>query len=265
VRIEAVICCVEYSDLLAAGLPHNLPHFDDLVVVTAPGDSHTRRLCKQWSIRYLETNVWWRDGSRFNKALGINHGLNHLTRSDWLLHLDADIVLPPRFRHMLANAELDKGSIHGADRVNCPSWEAWQDFLARPEIQYEWQYLVKPPRGWPLGARIAHGDYGGYAIPGFLQLWNVHSGITRYPTVPKGSAESSDILHSFQWDRPRRVLLPEVIAVHLESGRAKMGANWHGRTTPAFGPPGTPIPLMTGRRYTPNGSIYDGREEAVKA
>ncbi len=248
-RIEAVITCVHYADFLAATLPHNLPLLDDLVVVTSPEDRDTVRLCKRWSLRWLETNVWTRDGSTFNKSRGINHGLNHLGRHDWLLHMDADIVLPPRFRHLLANAELDPTCLYGIDRVNCPSYEAWRDFLANPEVQYEWQYLVKPPRHWPLGARIAHQDYGGYMPIGFFQLWHASSGVTRYPILQDGDAEHSDVLHAAQWDRPKRVLLPEILAVHLESEAAAMGANWKGRTTPPFGPHG--VRMMAAAKAAP--------------
>jgi hypothetical protein len=38
------------------------------------------------------------------------------------------------------------------------------------------------------------------------------------------------------WDRQFRVLLPEVVVLHLESEQAQQGANWRGRTTVPFGP-----------------------------
>jgi uncharacterized protein YukE len=44
------------------------------------------------------------------------------------------------------------------------------------------------------------------------------------------------MLFAMQWTRDRRHLIPEIIATHLESERAAMGANWNGRTTRAFGP-----------------------------
>lgn len=255
--IEAVCVCVNYSDFLAASLPFNLPLFDDIVIVTTPEDDATIRLCKRWGVRYVTTHVFTRDGSVFNKSRGINHGLNHLRRRDWLIHLDADTVLPPRFRHMLANAELDESSIYGVDRVNCPSYEEWAAFLANPEVQYEWQYLVKPPRGWRLGARLAHWDYGGYCPIGFFQMWHASSGVIRYPILDNGTAEHSDVLHAAQWDRPKRVLLPEVIAVHLESEPAKMGINWSGRKTRSFGPSRLATPEATAAPAMP-ARTYDG-------
>jgi hypothetical protein len=237
-RVEAVIVCVDYADFLSVTLPENLPHLDDLVIVTSPEDRATQTVCSRYGVRCIPTEVFRRDAaSKFNKSRAINHGLAHLCQTGWVLHLDADIVLPMRTRHMLANAELDPTVLYGMDRVNCPSYEEWAAFKARPEVQYEWRCLVKPPRNWPLGARIAHEDYGGYMPIGFAQLWNPgKSGVSRYPMKVDGNAEHTDVLHAAQWPRRRRALLPELIAIHLESEPAPMGANWGGRKTRRFGP-----------------------------
>ena len=118
--LEAVIVCVDYADFLAITLPYTLPLVDSVVVVTTPADKLTQRLCAKYSVRCLETDVFYRDqGTKFNKARGINHGLNHCQRRDWLIHMDADVVLPMRTRHFLQNAELQKDCIYGSDRVNC--------------------------------------------------------------------------------------------------------------------------------------------------
>ncbi len=42
------------------------------------------------------------------------------------------------------------------------------------------------------------------------------------------------------WDRRKRALLPEAVAVHLESEAAPMGVNWCGRRSRRFGPPAAP-------------------------
>ena len=79
------------------------------------------------------------------------------------------------------------------------------------------------------------GDYGGYVPIGFFQLFH-GSAWKRYPIVQDGDAEHTDVLHGIRWDRPKRVLLPEIIAIHLESETASMGVNWKGRKTRRFGP-----------------------------
>jgi hypothetical protein len=233
-----VTVCVNYADFLQSVIPENIAHIDEWTIVTSPDDGDTKRLCKQWGLKCLPTRVFWSDDSKFNKARGINYGLANSSCKGWMLHLDADTVLPPRTRHFLDGAALDTTAIHGIDRVNCVGYPAWAEFKASPEIQFEWSCLVKAPRGrqWGLGARIAHRDYGGYVPLGFFQLWHRDSGITRYPIVQDGDAEHTDVLHSLQWERGKRVLIPEILAIHLESEASPMGANWKGRTTKPFRP-----------------------------
>jgi hypothetical protein len=234
-RIEAVTVCVDYGDFLAATLPHLLPLVDDLVVVTSPEDLETRYVCQRWNVRCLMTDLHHRKGSRFNKARLINHGLNHLSRRDWLLHIDADIVVPPNARMLFGNADPSEACLYGVDRVNCPSFAEWQAFVADPSFRAEWGYLINPPRGWTLGTRLSHGDYGGYMPIGYFQLWHSSQRI-RYPVGEDADAEHTDVLHAAEWPRDRRVLLPEFYVIHLGTGPATMGANWHGRTTQRFGP-----------------------------
>jgi hypothetical protein len=236
ISIEAVTVCVNYGDFLREVVPWNLPHFQDWCIVTSPEDHETQDVCRRWKLRCVVTNVHKTGGAPFNKARAVNHGLNHLTRKHWLLHLDADIVLPTRFGAFLANAELQPDCLYGIDRVNCPSWEAWQRYQQDHAAKTDVNWFVGPPGAWRLGSRLVHGDYGGYVPIGFFQLW--HSAVRhRYPMTLDGSAEHSDVLHGVEWDRPRRVLLPEVIGIHLISqGGEALGINWAGRKTPRFGP-----------------------------
>ena len=96
-RIEAVIVCVGYGDFLAATLPENLPLLDDLVVVTSPDDEETRAVCRKHSVHHVLSEDHRRDGP-FNKARMIQRGFDQIGAQDWILHLDADIVLPRKFR-----------------------------------------------------------------------------------------------------------------------------------------------------------------------
>ena len=124
-RIEAVIVCVGYGDFLAASLPENLQLFDDLVVVTSPDDEETRAICRKHSVRHVLSQDHRRDGP-FNKARMIQRGFDQIGAQDWILHLDADIVLPRKFRKYLDWAHVDERSIYGADRCNLNSWDEWQ-------------------------------------------------------------------------------------------------------------------------------------------
>src|ERR1035437_6127938 len=74
-RLKGIIVCVDYADVLAWTLPHNIRQFDELLVVTTGRDLHTRRLCEHLGVRRIETDVFYKGGVPFNKGAGINAGL----------------------------------------------------------------------------------------------------------------------------------------------------------------------------------------------
>jgi glycosyltransferase involved in cell wall biosynthesis len=231
--IEAVIVCKNFSDILAYTLAHTLDLLDRVVVVTHHDDKDTARLCQKLSVDCIKTTIFHEDGDKFNKGRAINLGLSHLRHSDWLLHIDADIMLPPRFRTMLMMAKLDQRYLYGCDRFNTCTYDKWMKAQEKIYPQYAYRYLVRPVEELPLGARLVHLEYG-YCPIGFFQLW--HSSTNRQYPIICGSAEHSDVLFAVQWERSRRVLLPEFFVYHLQAENAKFGADWKGRQTKTFGP-----------------------------
>ena len=123
-RIEVVQVCVGYADFLAATLPENLPLVDDLVVVTSPDDEETRAVCRKHSVHHVLSDDHQRDGP-FNKARMIQRAFDQLRGKDWILHLDADIVLPRKFRQFIDWAHPDERTIYGADRCNLSGFDEW--------------------------------------------------------------------------------------------------------------------------------------------
>lgn len=231
--IEAVITCINYGDFLEHTLPENLQHLDRIVVITTKEDKHTQAICDKFSVDCFDTDVFYDDGDSFNKGRGINLGLAHLRHDDWLLHMDADIMLPHRFRNMLQRAKLNPKNIYGADRANVFGYENWLENKAKTIPQFQYRYLVNKPKEFKLGSRLLHKEYG-YCPIGYFQLW--HSTENRKYPIHHGSAEHADVLFSVQWPRANRILLPELFVFHLDSEEAKMGANWKGRKTKPFKP-----------------------------
>lgn len=231
-KIEAVVVCKNYSDFLAHTLPENLQHIDRLVVVTHPKDRATQSLCDQYGVDCIDTEIMHDDNDAFNKGRCINLGLSHLRHEDWLLHLDADVVLPHRFREMFRKTKPDQSMIYGADRLNVGSYENWMANKHQTVPQHQWRYLVQPTKEFNLGARLLHNEYG-YCPIGYFQMWH-SSTRRRYPSI-SGTAEHSDVLFAIQWPREKRILLPELFVYHLESENPGMGANWKGRKTKPFG------------------------------
>jgi hypothetical protein len=245
-KIEAVTVCCRYADFLRETIPYNLPHLDRWLIVTDEDDADTREVCRQHNLEVVITDDFYRSGARFDKARGIDRGLQLLTHDDWVLHLDADIALPGHTRQTLANADLDPRVVYGCDRVIVRGWDRWQrlrasGFLHR--LSRSHHHNVCFPGGFDVGARWADSRHG-YAPIGFFQLFHrdavLYRGtrLRRYPCHGHCDAARTDVQFSLQWDRRYRALIPELVVFHLESEDAAVGANWSGRTTKPFGPDG---------------------------
>ena len=232
-RIEAVIVCKDYGDFLAHTLPENLNHFDHIVVVTHHSDKLTKSICAKYSVECVEAHVFDEDGARFNKGRAVNVGQSHLKKPDFIVHMDADIVMPSRFRNMIEKTKLNESYIYGCDRVNVYGWEKWLEVKEQTTPHYKDFWFVKPPSDLQICSRIIHREHG-YVPIGFFQMWH-KSQNKKYP-IYEGTAEHSDVLFAIQWHRTQRILLPEVFVYHLESGKHKMGENWYGRKSKNFCP-----------------------------
>jgi hypothetical protein len=239
-KLEAVTVCVGFGDFLAVTAPANINLFDRWVIVTTPGDSETREVCRKLSLPTLLTEEFYRDGAEFNKGRGIAMGLDQIEGADWIMQLDSDIVLPPDLRNWLDRAHLDPSCCYGCDRVMVKSWQDWQKLRETGYLQHDYHCRCNFPAGYEVGTRWVSPTHSWVPI-GFVQLWHGSAATLHgfhqkaYPDW-HNSASRADVQFGLQWDRRKRALLPEVIAIHLESGPAGLGANWKGRTTPRFGP-----------------------------
>lgn len=232
-RIEVITTCVNYSDFLEHSLKENLNHVDGITIVTTHEDKATQGVCQKYGVACVQTDVFTEWGDKLNKGRAINLGIAHLRNDDWILHLDADIVLPHKFRSTLGMHPLDKTKIYGADRLNTKSYENWMQHKDAMIPQHENGCHVWAHPQVSLSSRLVHGQYG-YVPIGYFQLWH-SSQNKRYP-VNQGSAEHTDMLFGLQWPKVKRQLLPELFVYHLESESAPQGVNWDGRKTKHFGP-----------------------------
>lgn len=232
-KLEAVVVCDRYSDFLRCTLPHNKALFDKIVVVTSHEDKQTQRICEFYHVECLRTDVLESRKDKFCKADGINEGLQQLSMDDWVVHLDADIWLPPQTRILLHAAGLAKRMVYGIDRFNVRGYEKWDKFLEMPDLQHEnnaWIHVG----AFPIGTRVMQKHANGYIPIGFFQLWNPNvSQIRRYPDK-HSDAGRTDLLFAMQWPRGLRGFIPEIVGYHLESKDASMESNWKGRKTAPF-------------------------------
>lgn len=179
-NLACVTVAINYEDFLAETLPMNRHQFDRMVVVTAPEDLATQRICEYWDVDVVLTDVVESRWGNFAKAKGINAGLEHLNLDGWVLHLDADCALPPRTRTLLDHADLDRTMLYGADRLQVPNHEAWRTHQALPALQHDGSHVRL--EAFKLMARFNAWHLGGYAPVGYFQLWHPNvSGVRSYP------------------------------------------------------------------------------------
>jgi len=228
-RIEAVITCWNYGDFLTETLPFTISQVDRVVVVTTHDDVVTKNICDKWSVECIVTDAFYERGDTFNKGAAINIGVANLRQTGWIIHLDADIVLPIQFRNMVDKSSLQRDNIYGCLRHNVHSYARWvklrESMIVDPQFSY--RYMVSTPDDMPVGASVVHKEFG-YTPIGYFQLWHsefMHANRLRYPDV-EGSAENMDVQFALRWPRKNRVMLPTVRVFHLESEVAGMGANW---------------------------------------
>ena len=230
--LEAVTVCINYSDFLAWTIPASKNLFNYYVVVTSPEDKKTQALCEHYNVHCVATNEMFESGKEgFNKGRAINIGLEKLSKKDFVLHLDADIYVPPNSRRLLDCLPLDPTCIYGADRQMCPNFEKWAEYLKEPRSYQSDLYLWAD--AFPMGVRIVRASEG-YIPIGFFQMFSPSgSKVTQYPE--EHAIDRTDMQFAKLWEPAKRRLLAEVVTIHLESEQVKMGANWQGRKTKPFG------------------------------
>lgn len=223
-KIEAVIPSVGFDDLLDITIPLNLPHLDRLFVVTSHADAKTVSVCKKYGATVVQTDLFESEGRTFAKGAGMNVGFSNLRFRGWRLALDADIVLPPTFRHVLLNySALDPQCLYGADRADViqSEWDNWKDVVTQPQ----WGEREEMRIDLPIRGRVITRLYG-YLPLGYFQLWHA-SNHHEYPSTA-GGAGLDDVVFSQQWPEQYRRLLPSAIVYHLCANPPVLGENWDG-------------------------------------
>ena len=226
--IEMISVCVNYSDFLVHTLPRNKKQVDDIIIVTTDKDLDTQKVCNDNGVKFITTDRFYEGGAQFNKGKGINAGFPALNRSDWILHFDADMLLPDDFAEKIRTKDLDVESIYGTGRYLCPSYESWMKYVRTGRRRPRWRY-----QGRTVSVAM-----------GFFQLFNAKSkALTNEigPWYPEGfgHAGRSDRLFMRKWGANWKKI-EDIIPVHIESEQCALGVNWRGRKTPPFGPNAAP-------------------------
>lgn len=205
--VEGLVVCVNCAHSLDVVIERNVRELHELTVVTASYDEDTQALAKKWGARLVICDDCHRDGEQFNKGLMLNAGLQKLTRKDWVVNLDADILLPRNFREKLTALTLNPGCLYYTRRRN----------------------LTENAGG--IGMAPLEDEATNFRPWGYFQLWNVlaKSAPKQYPDVFV-SAGNVDTWWQFQWPPHKRVTLPyneeQFDVGHVPHG--SLASRWNG-------------------------------------
>lgn len=205
-KIDVIITSVDYNDFLILSLENNLKYFDNITVVTSNDDIMCQNICKIFGVKCITTDVFYEDDFVFNKARAINIGIESIVNPQFILLLDADIIVTNKFD--LSNLEPD--TLYTSGR-----WICYNHF------QYEkWKKGETPVNNLPK-----HERDNGY---GFFQLFNFNNSldVKWYPGDVENSSHP-DLKFSSHFPKKQTI---GVDIIHL--GDVKK--NWNGRKSEKF-------------------------------
>ena len=276
--IDALIVCVNYDDYLELTLPTVVSQVDRVLVVTDKNDKRTKKVCDKYGAKCIVSKRLHENGAKFAKGKAINEGLEYLKPKDWVLLLDADVMLKPNFRQDLNGYILNPGALYytkrwgPADVYQIPSFTKALKQAKDPEVLFNnfANTNVAQIEGRE-GNDIEHLPFG------YFQLFNIKAQSVKaqktiYPET-SDTAEHDDKVFGFEVfpvHKKASLPVPKFSVMHLPHGIFQ--TNWKGRKSPrleavfknpmAFKPvPGKFRCINTctlgGRMYRP-GDIYSG-------
>ena len=222
-RFESVTTSVGFDDMLDFTLPLNKPHFDTLIVVTNHEDWRTHAVANKHGAILVITDLFSKNGRKFNKGAAINAGFDHFQWFGWRAHVDADTVLPPEGRHVLFNrTTLDTNCIYGAERTNVQGNDEINAYMDRlhPKHKEIISHSHRPVYQIWLDP-IRH-----FCPIGYFQMW--HASKQKIYPYSRGNAAHDDVMFSAQWPEQHRRLLPTIKVHHIVMKEPVIGENWEG-------------------------------------
>jgi hypothetical protein len=138
-NVQVIVICVNYSDFLSITYRKNINFFEreNYHVITTKEDSDTINLCEELKINYTFYNYFYKNSSFFNKSGAINNmqiKLHDKYPDDWILLLDADIILPNNFEEMYNSNCKDKTALYSLERKDYEHQEDYKNL--KNEVEY---------------------------------------------------------------------------------------------------------------------------------
>jgi hypothetical protein len=215
-RIIMVMVCCGYSDKLEETLLYNKNETDGIVVVTEESDTKTQDICKDHGVLTHISNKKNLNGAYFNKGAMLNEGIQIAKiryGTDWVLLSDADIILPPGFKHSWYKKILNPGTLYFAERIDI-KLEDLENFMNNPHKIYSAPMVSPMTNQQPWG---------------YFQLFNTKAGVLkdRKTIYSEEHLSAGYVDEEFMrlWQKDRRYNT-RVRVIHLEHGQLR--ANWNG-------------------------------------
>lgn len=199
IRIDVVIVSVDYNDLLEITLGHNRNIFDSITVVTSSSDKKCVEICEKMDAKVVVTDSMYSEGAEFNKGKAINEGISSLKDPEFVLLLDADIIVPD-FDFSLP---LEENTIYYRDRIMLRDYDSYERFK-KGSLDFETESLG------PIG---------------YFQLFKYGRKLKYAESSSNAAWSDVRFIRKFRWQK--KIGSP---VIHLGEDRK----NWSGRTTPDF-------------------------------
>lgn len=92
-KLDVIIVSVNYNDFLIVSLENNIDIFENITVVTSSSDFLCQKICEKFGVNCVVTDVMYENNAVFNKGKAINEGIRSIPDPDYILLLDADILV----------------------------------------------------------------------------------------------------------------------------------------------------------------------------
>jgi hypothetical protein len=207
-KIDVIIISVNYNDFLLVSLSNNIKYFKNITVVTSSDDLMCQKICDKFKVKCVITERMYEDGSSFNKGKAINEGIKSINNPDWILLMDADIVLSDK----LEFTDIDEDTLYTTDRYICNDYNTYKEWMNN-NIKLE-----------------NIGKYESDKGLGFFQLFNINNkNIDIKKPFPEASdnAAWSDLQFRDKFSKRKKV---EISTIHLGPDKV----NWNGRESVKF-------------------------------
>ena len=177
-NIQVVVICVNYSDFLRITYQQNIRFFNrnNYYIITSKDDQETVDLCIELNNRYETYDDFYINSSKLNKSGAINKIQKRLHNdfpNDWILLLDADIILPNNFDELFLSRCINNKCLYSFKRKD---YEEQNDFLNSKNLV----------------------DYTGINFMGFMQLY--HNKTKFYPEFSNDCGICDAIFRDYFFD-----------------------------------------------------------------